>query len=113
VLNFSVAVWENEENIIFLRKIIPWSIKKSYGIEVAKLAGLPTWVIFEANKFLQNFESTHQFVQMSLWNFETKIKEKILYQESQIEKNLKNIDVNTLTPLEALQLLHSWKEKLQ
>lgn len=109
VSNFSVAVSENEDNIVFLRKIIPGSIKKSYGIEVAKIAWLSKEVIEEANKFLRNFEQTHTFNQMSLWNFEVKVEEKIVYKESEVEKKLKSIDVNNLTPIEALNLLSELK----
>lgn len=109
VSNFSVAVSENEDNIVFLRKIIPGSIKKSYGIEVAKIAWLSKKVIEEANKFLRNFEQTHTFNQMSLWNFEVKVEEKLIYKESEVEKKLKSIDVNSLTPLEALNLLSELK----
>ncbi len=115
VSNFSVAVSENEENIVFLRKIIPGSIKKSYGIEVAKLAWLPSSVIEEANNFLANFTKEHTFSQMSLWNFWTEIKEKIVYKEkeSEIEKELKKIDVNNLTPIQALNILGELKGKMK
>ncbi len=115
VSNFSVSIAENEDNIVFLRKIVPGSIKKSYGIEVAKLAWLPTSVIDEANNFLANFENTHTFSQMSLWNFWTEIKEKIVYKEkeSQIEKELKEIDVNNLTPIQALNILGELKGKMK
>jgi len=125
VANFSVAVSENEDNIIFLRKIVPWSIKKSYWIEVARLAGLSTSVINEAQNFLKNFENTHSFSQMSLWisphpsNLPKGegiiIEEKIVYKEkeSDIEKELKKIDVNNLTPLDALNKLSELKSKLK
>lgn len=114
VKNFSVAVSENSDWIIFLRKIVEWSIKKSYWIEVAKLAWLKPQVIDEANDFLKKFENTHEFNQMSLWNFWTEIKEKIVYKEkkSEVEEKLKNIDVNSLTPLEALNLLSELKGKI-
>lgn len=114
VKNFSVAVSENSDWIIFLRKIIEWSIKKSYWIEVARLAWLKPQVIDEANDFLKKFENTHEFNQMSLWNFWTEIKEKIVYKEkkSEVEEKLKNIDVNSLTPLEALNLLSELKEEM-
>lgn len=115
VSNFSVAISENEENIVFLRKIIPGSIKKSYGIEVAKLAGLPSSVIEEANHFLANFENTHTFSQMSLWNFWVEVKEKIVYKEKEslIEEQLKEIDINNLTPMQALNLLWELKWKIK
>lgn len=113
VANFSVAVWENEDNIVFLRKIIPGSIKKSYGIEVAKLAWLPVGVIEEAQSFLKNFENTHGFSQLSLWNFWSEMKEKIVYKtDSLIEQELKHIDVNALTPLQALNILSTLKSKI-
>ncbi len=109
VSNFSVAVSENEDNIVFLRKIIPWSIKKSYWIEVAKLAWLSKEVINEANNFLKNFENTHTFSQLSLWNIWLVEKEKIVYKEkeSEVEKALKEIDINSLTPIEALNLINN------
>lgn len=114
VSNFSVAVSENEENIVFLRKIIPWSIKKSYWIEVAKLAWLGESVIDEANNFLANFENNHQFSQLSLWNIGVIEKEKVVYldKESEVEKSLKEVDVNSLTPIEALNLVNKLKSKL-
>ena len=107
-------MWENEDNIVFLRKIIPGSIKKSYGIEVAKLAWLPVGVIEEAHTFLKNFENTHGFSQLSLWNFSQELREKIVYKtaESLIEQELKNIDVDALTPLQALNILSTLKSKL-
>lgn len=114
VSNFSVAVSENEDNIIFLRKIVPWSIKKSYWIEVAKLAWLPKNVIDEANNFLANFENNHTFAQLSLWNFSSEIKEKIVYKdkESEVENKLKSVDINNLTPIEALNLLWELKSRI-
>lgn len=114
VSNFSVAVSENEDNIVFLRKIIPWSIKKSYWIEVAKLAWLPFSVINEANNFLSNFENTHTFSQLSLWNIWVMQKEKIVYKEkeSEVEEILKKLDINSLTPINALTLLSELKDKI-
>lgn len=115
VSNFSVAVSENEDNIVFLRKIVPGSIKKSYGIEVAKLAGLPKKVLDEAHNFLRNFENTHTFSQLSLWNIGVVEKEKIVYKqkESEIEKRLQELDVNSVTPLQALNLLSELREQIK
>lgn len=113
VKNFSVAVWENDENLVFLRKIIPGSIKKSYGIEVARMAWLPIDVINEANNFLINFESSPSN-QLSLWlSSWIKTVEKIVYKEkeSEVEEILKSIDVNSLTPIEALNLIYNLKNK--
>ena len=114
VANFSVAVWENDDNIVFLRKIIPWSIKKSYWIEVARLAWLPRNVIDEANWFLRKFEQTHSFSQLSLWSLWVKVEEKIVYRdkESEIENEIKKIDLNNLTPIQALNILSELKSKV-
>jgi len=110
VKNFCVAVSDNEDNIVFLRKIVPWSIKKSYGIEVARLAGLPREVLDEANVFLKNFENTHPFSQLTLTSF-PKIEEKIVYRPSQLDQALQALDLDNLTPLQALEWLHQMKRK--
>jgi DNA mismatch repair protein MutS len=69
VKNFSVAVWENEENLVFLRKIIPWGIKKSFWLEVARIAGIDGEVIQEAKKMLKKLEKwVHgSSIQLQFW----------------------------------------------
>ncbi len=105
VKNFSVAVWENEDNIVFLRKIIPGWMKKSYWIEVAKLAGVPDNVIKIAQKMLYTLENSHSN-QLSLWSLaDTKVVIKEVKQKSMIEEELKSLDLNSLTPIESLNIL--------
>lgn len=117
VRNFSVAVGENEENLVFLRKIIPWGIKKSFGLEVARLAGVWNNVISEARNMLRELEKSHlQTAQMSLWSFvepEVQVVEKIVEKESQVEKLLEQIDINNMTPMEALQKLSELKGNMK
>lgn len=129
VSNFSVAVWENEENLVFLRKIIPGGIKKSFGLEVARLAGVWNNVISEARNMLRELEKSHmQNAQMSLDSFsphpnplprgeeknpEVKVVEKIVEKESEIENILKQIDVNNMTPMEALQKISELKGNIK
>jgi DNA mismatch repair protein MutS len=60
VKNYNVAVKEWNQQIIFLRKILPGCAEKSYGIQVARLAGLPENVIALAKEVLQHLESGHQ-----------------------------------------------------
>lgn len=112
--NYSVAVSENDEWVVFLRKIVPWSIKKSYWIEVARLAWLPVWVIDEAKIFLKNMENQNNFNQMTLWFWSQSI-EKIVYKEikSKIEEEIKNIDLDNLTPIEAINIINSWKKSIK
>ena len=110
VENFSVAVWENEDNIVFLRKIIKWWIKKSYWLEVAKIAGLSKSTITEARKMLKLLELEHNkisWTQMLLWIEKVNIKplEKVALCDSEVEQELKKLNVNNLTPIEALNMI--------
>ncbi len=114
VENFSVAVWENEDNLVFLRKIIPWWIKKSFWLEVARIAWISHDTINEARKMLKMLEMEHNKVsgtQLLLWWIEPEIKivEKEVKIESKVEKELEKIDVNNLTPIEALNKLSELK----
>lgn len=115
VKNFSVAVWENEENLVFLRKIIPWGIKKSFWIEVARIAWIHQKVIEESKKMLQKLESGSTKSNTSQLQLGIGAPEKeILYIEksSVVEDELKQLDINTLTPMEALMKLDELKKKL-
>ena len=110
--NFSVAVWESDDNIIFLRKIIPGSIKKSYWIEVARLAWIWDEVIVEAKDMLKILEQEHRtsFKQLS-FGISNEAEIKIVKEKSKIEEELKNLDLNDLTPIEALNKLNELKNK--
>lgn len=115
VKNFSVAVWENEENLVFLRKIIPWGIKKSFWIEVAKIAWLNNNIINEARLMLRKLESEHKnnwTTQLTFWNFSIEPEVKIIKEESKIEKEIKELNLNDLTPIEALNKINEWKNKV-
>ena len=117
VKNFSVAVWENNENLVFLRKIIPGWIKKSFGLEVAKLAWVNNSILSEARKMLNSLENKELCnSQLTFGNFEEQIEEKIVIKEiekkSEIEDKIKNIDLNNLTPIGALNLINELKNKI-
>lgn len=114
VSNHSVAVWENEDNLIFLRKIIPWGMKKSYGIEVAQIAWLHPDIISESKKMLQKLEWNFEQISLIpdnftfLWEKDKSAKKA----ENVIVNKVKNIDINTLTPLAALSFLNELKEDI-
>lgn len=106
IKNYNIAVKKDGENIIFLRRIIPGGADDSYGIEVAKLAGLPSWIIARAKEVLKEIENGKN-IQIIHKNTEAKpetaeednaISEKIL-------KKLKNTDVSVLSPIEAMNIL--------
>jgi len=116
VENFSVAVWENEDNIVFLRKIIQWWIKKSYWLEVAKIAGLSKSTITEARKMLKLLELEHNkisWTQMLLWAIDANESKKIENCSNTIEQELKKIDINNLTPIDALNKISELKSKIK
>jgi len=105
VSNYSVAVGENDENLVFLRKIIPWGMKKSYGIHVAQIAGLSNDIIVEAREMLMRLE--WQATQMSLIDASfVKSNVSELKVESELEKKIKKVNLNTITPIEAINLLN-------
>lgn len=115
VSNYSVAVWENEDNLVFLRKIIAWWIKKSYWIEVASLAWLWEWVLNEAKKMLKLLELEHNKIswkQLSFWINHVEKEIEYIEKKSEIEEEIKKIDLNSISPIEALNLLNKLKEKL-
>lgn len=117
VSNFSVAVWENEENLVFLRKIVPGWIKKSFWLEVAKIAWLSNSTITEAKKMLKKLEIEHSRVfwwQLTLWTEPiVEYIEKEVICESEVEQELKKLDINNITPIEALSKLNELKWKIK
>ena len=119
VKNFHVSVKENAGGIVFLRKVEPGPADRSYGIEVAKLAGLPPEVVVRAREVLHEHENAeHQASShlaaalkdqapassMQLTMF-TPLSQKIV-------DCLREADVNNLTPIEALNLLHELKKQI-
>ena len=113
VKNYSIAVKEKGENIIFLRKIIPKGTDESYGIHVAKLAGVPQVVVNRSNEILKSLERNIRK------NKDTNDKKNVTgqldmynYKLADIAHELDKIDINQLTPIDALNVLMRMKEKL-
>ena len=111
-VNCSVAVKTRGEEIIFLRKIIPGGADRSYGIEVAKLAGLPDKVLQRARQVLEELEAEHgvryaaprrEAEQVSLGSLS----------EGEVLDALRRCQPDTLTPIEAMGLLYELKRKLE
>ncbi len=107
VFNLTVAVDESPDGIVFLRKIIPGVADKSYGIHVARLAGLPKGALKKAAQKLQELEGGHtppkkNEGQLDLFSSANPLPSLIL-------EELDKLDPNKLTPLEALQQLIEWK----
>jgi DNA mismatch repair protein MutS len=110
VRNFNVAVIEEQGKVIFLHKIVPGGVDKSYGIHVAQLAGLPKPVLQRAREVLDELEKNGAKPQKS--KKEPAVQETLFAQQSELEKALAALDINSLTPLEALNKLYELKKKL-
>jgi len=120
IRNFNVAVKEWKGSIVFLRRMVPGPSDKSYGIEVAKLAGVPSSVVKRAGEILSGLEK--KGVAAGKWvrkkdapamlpGMEAPRKETQDAPGDPVVKKLKEIDPNGMTPLEALNTLHEWKKK--
>ena len=111
IKNYSVAVKELGNDIVFLHKIIEGGTDRSFGIEVAKLAGLPQQVITRANVFLNQLQN----YEMSITGDSPADTGKAVPQEATMPKavsRLKGMNVDTLTPIEALNLVYTIKKEL-
>jgi DNA mismatch repair protein MutS len=118
VKNYHVSVKEVDAKIIFLRKLVPGGSEHSFGIHVAKLAGLPKLVISKANAVLKKLEEQRETkaspilakqesadMQLSFFQLDDPLLE-------EIKDDLKSLDINTLTPVEALMKLSEIKRRL-
>ncbi|MET3536543.1 DNA mismatch repair protein MutS [Chryseobacterium limigenitum] len=120
VKNFHVSIQENKGSIIFLRKLVPGGSEHSFGIHVAKLAGMPSKVVNRANEILKTLEAsrgqgtgasetikrvTEENMQLSFFQLDDPVLENI-------REELTKIDINTLTPIEALMKLNSIKKMI-
>jgi len=108
--NKHVSAVEENGNITFLHKVKDGSVDKSYGINVAKLAGLPDEVIDRASGILNIYENkekkTDTIIQTTLpLNFDEK--------KSEVEEEVKNIDILNITPIEAINILSKLREKVK
>lgn len=131
--NYNVAVLEEEDKIIFLRKIEKGGTDRSYGIYVAEMAGLPESVISRASHILEGFEQENMFGVKSEPKTKSRQKKEFdnkeedgapsTHQLSFIDgsvngdfpnmfSELKKIDINTITPMEALAILEKWKKRV-
>lgn len=119
IANFKMDILEIGENIVFLHKVVPGFTDHSFGIHVAKMAGLPEIIIKRANEILMSLESKEitpveikkakiakrRGLQGQYTLFE--------YQDDEIRNELRKIDVNNLTPLEAINKLNELKNFIE
>jgi len=110
VRNYNVAVAEEGDQVIFLRRVVPGGMDKSYGIHVAQLAGLPRAVIHRAQEILEELEEGGPRSPMRV----PKAKQlPLLSLEHPLLEELKGLDVDSLSPIEALNRLYEWQERVK
>ncbi len=118
IKNFNVSVKELKDNVLFLRKLVEGGSAHSFGIHVAKMAGMPQQVLHRANKILEKLEKSHSSeeltdkvkllkddMQLSFFNLDDPLLENI-------KEEILHIDIDTLTPVEALMKLNEIKRML-
>ncbi len=117
IKNFHISVKEFQDNIVFLRSLVPGATNKSYGIQVAKLAGLPTQIIETAKQVLAHVEETDSSdkdgSKISLPKKKARPHstqmELFPATETLLETMLRQKDLNQMTPMDALNFLHEMK----
>lgn len=116
VKNYSIAVKEKGEDIIFLRKIVKGGTDESYGIHVAKLAGVPKDVLNNAKEILKNLERKSMLGEKNMQKEEKKQSAGQLdmynYKLAEIAHELDKVNVNELTPIDAMNILVKLKESI-
>ncbi len=117
IQNFNVSVKELKDTVLFVRKLVKGGSAHSFGIHVAKMAGMPQTVILKAQKLLKKLEKNHgsdalagikqekEEMQMSFFNLDDPLLE-------EIKEEILNLDINTLTPIEAMMKLNEIKRML-
>jgi len=117
IKNFNVSVKELKDTVLFIRKLVSGGSAHSFGIHVAKMAGMPQTVIQKAQKLLKKLEKNHSSeslsglkhkdeMQLNIFNLDDPLLE-------EIREDIMNLDINTLTPIEALMKLNELKRMLQ
>ena len=116
VKNYSIAVKEKGEDVIFLRKIIPGGTDESYGIHVAKLAGVPQAVVKRSNEILRSLERKSMLTGQKKTENKRQTEGQLdffNYKLAEIAHEIDKMNLNEMTPIDALNTLIKIKEKMQ
>jgi len=119
IKNYNVSIREAGNKVIFLRKLIPGGSQHSFGIHVAKMAGMPNTLVARANEILKQLEEKSLAADIKTktkniapTDFQLNIFQVEDEQWKEVKDILNSIDINTITPMEALLKLNQIKEKL-
>jgi DNA mismatch repair protein MutS len=111
VRNYNVAVAEEGDRVVFLHHIVPGGADRSYGIHVAQLAGLPKPVIRRAEELLEELEQSQRDHATTAAAEDAPLQLSLFGGKNPVLEELEQLDVNALSPLEALNKLFEWKKK--
>lgn len=112
--NYAIRVDEINGNLVFLRKITPGKADKSYGIQVARLAGMPVSIVNRAKKILRNLEKSKLQTENRIDETqEVSLFREITPEEEEIIANITQLDIDCLRPIDALRLLEEWQDYLK
>ncbi len=112
VRNFNLGVAEEGRDIVFLHQVVPGGADRSYGIHVARLAGIPAPVVHRAETLLQELESGEFRPGVAPQEAEI-FQPMLIASEHPVVEELRQLDVNSLTPLDALTRIYAWQKHLQ
>lgn len=110
VKNYSVAVKERGNDIVFLRRIVPGGTDKSYGVHVARLAGLPKKVLERANEILAEYDNGNENVSV-VKNIESRQQPMGSLFTSSLSEQILKLDVMSMTPIEAMNALYKLQDE--
>ena len=114
IKNYNIAVKKKDDSIVFLRKIVAGGTDDSYGIDVANLAGVPKDVVKRAKEILVELENgSGNLVQTPKLIAENTEISFSSFNENEIIEEIRNIDINTLTPIEAMNILYKVHKKIE
>jgi DNA mismatch repair protein MutS len=113
VVNFNVAVAEQGDAVVFLHKIVPGAADRSYGVHVAQLAGLPKPVVARAQEILADLEASGAAGPRRSVSPPTVYQLPLFSREDPVVVELKTLDVNALSPLDALNKLYDLQQRLK
>ncbi len=112
IKNYNVSVQEVADDVLFLRKLVPGGSAHSFGIHVAKMAGMPKWILQRSKQMLHQMEATRHAVetgeqpmQLSMFQLDDPLLE-------DVREQILALDIDELTPVEALMQLNELKRKL-
>ncbi|MGN0962562.1 MAG: DNA mismatch repair protein MutS, partial [Clostridia bacterium] len=112
--NYAIRVDEVNGNLVFLRKITPGKADKSYGIQVARLAGMPVSIVNKAKKILRNLEKSKLCPEnTNPEENEISLFREITPEEEEVLTKISQLDIDCLRPIDALRLLEEWQDYLK